>query len=350
MASPSTAESDSSVAPSMTFDPRAVRPVGILGTGIHVPERRLSNHDLERIVDTSDEWITTRTGMKERRTVGPDEAASDLAVPAARAALEAAGVDPTAVDLVLVATASPDYVCCPPTACIVQHAMGATRAAAFDVSGACSGFIAALQTAEGMLAAGRLETAVVIGVEALTKFVDYEERESCVLFGDGAGAVVLQAGATGGEILQVSLGADGSGEELIKMAGGGSRRPFSQEVLDERSAFIRLEGRQVFKFAVGAMDRVVRELLAVEGATVSDLALLVPHQANLRIIQAATDRLGIDPEKVVTNVDRYGNTSAASIPLALHEAIEAGRLARGDLVAMVAFGGGLTWGGALIRW
>lgn len=329
---------------------RRLQAVGITGTGSYVPDRVLTNHDLEALVETTDEWIVTRTGMRERRIAADGEATSDMAIAAGRRALEAAGASAEDVELVLVATASPDHICCPPTACIVQHGLGAVRAAAFDVSSACTSFVSALINGEALVGSGRFRNALVIGAEKLSSLVDYTDRESCVLFGDGAGAVFLEANPEGGKILDMTLGADGSGSDLIKVEAGGSRLPTSLETLEQRQGFISLQGRAVFKFAVSQIESVVQELLMRNGFAVEDLDLFVPHQANLRIIQAAIDRLGIAAERTITTVEQFGNTSSASVPVALDQAVRSGQLASGDLMALVAFGGGLTWGGALVQW
>lgn len=328
---------------------RSQRSVGVLGTGACLPERVLTNRDLEGMVDTSDRWILERTGVRERRLVQPGQAASDLATDAARRALAACGLDAADVELIVVATVTPDSTC-PPTACHVQRKLGAPRAAGFDLSAACSGFANALCVAHHMIGSGSFANALVIGVDVLSSITDYTDRNTCVLFGDGAGAVVLGAEPTDHVLLDHVIGIDGTGTDLIEVPAGGSARPTSQETLDRREHFIRLEGRKVFRFAVGKICEVVNRLAERNGIAVEDIDVLIPHQANLRILEAAAEKLGFPMSKVVVNVDRFGNTSSASIPMALDEAVRAGRLRRGDLVCTVAFGGGLSWGGSLIEW
>ncbi|NOT29176.1 MAG: ketoacyl-ACP synthase III [Planctomycetes bacterium] len=323
--------------------------VGIAGTGSYVPERVVKNAFFERLVDTSDEWIVQRTGIEERRFAADDQATSDLALEASKRALEAAGVKPEELDLIVLGTLTPDYLL-PSTACLVQDRLGATHAGAFDVNAACTGFLTALHTGEAFIAAGRARRVLVIGAEKLTSFVDFTDRSSCVIFGDAAGAAVLtpldECGQ--GEILRTTLGADGKGYDFIHMPGGGSRKPPTQETLEKREHFIRMRGRDVFRFAVTYMGEMVREM--TEGYSPDEIALVVPHQVNKRIIEAALERLDIPPEKVVVNIEKYGNSSAATVPLALDEAVRAGRIEKGKLVVLVAFGAGLTWGGTLIRW
>lgn len=323
--------------------------VGIAGTGHYVPEQVIPNSWFEQHVETSDEWIRQRTGIHERRFAAPDQATSDLCIEAARMALADAGVEPDELDLIVVGTVSPDQFL-PACAPQVQHALGATRAAAYDVVAACTGFLTALSVGEATIAAGRARKALVIGAETLSRFLDLEDRGSCILFGDGAGAAVLQAQEAGGpaEILRLSLGSDGSGYEFIQMVGGGSRRPTRPETIGARENYIRVQGREVYRFAVTTMARVVGEML--EGHDADELGLIVPHQVNQRIIDAACEKLGIGLERVMCNIDRYGNTSAGSVPIALSEAQREGRLERGKLVVMCAFGAGLNWGGALVRW
>ena len=329
--------------------PRGLRRVGILGTGASVPDRVLSNADLERMVATSDEWIRTRTGMRERRIAAPGQATSDLAAAAARQALSQCGMRPEQVELIVVATVTPDHIC-PPTATLVQHKLGCTRAAGFDLSAACSGFMNALWVAHQMVATGSVQNAVVVGADLLSRITDYQDRESCILFGDGAGAVVLGPDPKGGELLDHLVGIDGSGADLIVVPAGGSARPASEETVRARLHFLELEGRKVFKFAVAKMCEVVTSILARNGLELSDLDLLVPHQANLRILEAAAQRLGFPMQQMVVNVDRFGNTSSASVPMAFDEVVRDGRLARGKLACLVAFGGGLSWGASLVRW
>lgn len=332
------------------FRRHAALRVGILGTGAAVPPDVLANSDLERRVDTSDEWIRTRTGMRERRIAAPGLATSDLAAAAARRALRDAGLAPEDLELILVATATPDHTATPSTACLVQSKIGAVRAAGFDVSAACSGFVTALMTARQFLASGAFGNALVIGADLLSRITDYQDRETCVLFGDGAGAVVLHPRAERGEILDQVIGMDGSGADLIKVEAGGSRRPASVETVMGRNHFLRLHGREVFRFAVNKLCELVETLLERNGLSLTDLGLVVPHQANLRILEAAAKKLGLSMDKVYVNIERYGNTSSGSVPIALHEAAQSGRLHEGDLVCAAAFGGGLTWGATLLRW
>ncbi|MDN5344314.1 MAG: 3-oxoacyl-[acyl-carrier-protein] synthase [Clostridia bacterium] len=329
--------------------PAQLRPAGIVGTGSCLPERVVTNAELERIVDTSDEWIRTRTGIRERRLAGPDTAASDLAVPAAVKALDRAGIRPEDLDLIIVATVTPDTLF-PATACLVQERLGARGAAAFDLSAGCSGFIYGLAVANQFISTGVYRTAVVIGVEILSKIINWQDRNTCVLFGDGAGAVVLQAVAPGEGILGLHLGADGNGGNLLSIPAGGSRLPASPDSVREQLHTIHMNGPEVFKFAVRIMGEASLKALEQAGLTRADVDFLIPHQANIRIIEAATKRLGLAPEKVYVNLHRYGNMSSASIPVALDEACREGRLHRGDRVVLVAFGAGLTWGAAVLRW
>jgi 3-oxoacyl-[acyl-carrier-protein] synthase-3 len=322
----------------------------IAGTGSSVPDRVLSNADLERIVSTSDEWIVTRTGISERRIAADGEATSDLAERAGRRALEAAGVDPMDVDLILVSTVTPDMFF-PSTGCLLQGRLGALHAAAFDLSAACSGFIYGLSVADAYLRAGLMRNILVIGAETLSKLVDWKDRNTCVLFADGAGAALVQRTTGDARVLSTHLYADGSKGGQLIVPGGGSRHPISQKVVDENLAKIKMSnGNEVFKTAVRAMEEAAVAALKANGVEISDIDLFVPHQANGRIINATAQRLGLPRERIVVNIGRFGNTSAASIPIALDEAVRAGRLRPGDLLLMVAFGGGLTWGSALVRW
>lgn len=322
----------------------------IAGTGASVPDRVLTNADLERIVNTSDEWIVTRTGISERRIASDSQATSDLAERAAARALEAAAVDPIDVELIVVSTVTPDTFF-PSTGCILQDRLGASHAAAFDLSAACSGFIYGLSVADAYLRAGLMRNILVIGAETLSKVVDWSDRGTCVLFADGAGAALVQRTTGDSRILSTHLYADGSKGKQLIIPGGGSRHPVSQKVLDENLVKIKMaNGNEVFKVAVRSMEDAALAALKANGAEVSDIDLFVPHQANARIINAVAQRLGVPKERIVVNIDRFGNTSAASIPIALDEAVRAGRLKPGDLLLMAAFGGGLTWGSALIRW
>ncbi len=323
--------------------------VGILGAGYHVPETRLTNADLERRLETNDEWIRTRTGIRERRVAAEGEATSDLALPAARRALERAGLDGADLDLIVVATVTPDHAF-PSTACLLQDRLGASHAAAFDISAACTGFLYGLSAAEAMIRAGTARHALVVGAEVLTRILDWQDRSTAVLLGDGAGAVVLGPAAPGFGILSTVLGADGAGAPLVRMPAGGSRLPASPETVAGRMHTFQQHGREVYRFAIQIMGDAAEEALERARLRPEDVALLVPHQANFRIIEAAARRFSFPLDRVWVNIDRYGNTSSASIPIGLAEAAEGGRLHRGDVVLVVAFGAGLTWGAATMRW
>jgi 3-oxoacyl-[acyl-carrier-protein] synthase-3 len=309
----------------------------------------LTNEDLEKLVDTTDEWIQSRAGMRERRIVAKGQATSDLAVAAGRAALERAKLTAEELELIIVATFTPDRPL-PATACYVQSKLDAKNAAGFDLSIACSGFVNALMTADSLVAGGTFRNALVIGAEVMSSVTDYEDRESCVLFGDAAGAAVLGSRSGTGEILDHVVKIDGTGSEMISVPAGGSLRPIDAEAVAARDHFLKLRGRQVFRFAVTAICDVVAEIITRNGFTIDDIDWFVPHQANLRIIEAAATRLDIDLSRVVINIGRFGNTSAASVPLALDEAVRDGRIESGQLVCLVAFGAGLSWGATLLRW
>jgi len=324
-------------------------PVGILGTGKYVPERVLTNQELETMVETNDEWIVSRTGIRERRIAAPEQATSDLALIAARQALDNAGVKANELDLIIVATVTPDMAF-PSTACILQDKLGASKAAAFDLSAACSGFIYGLNNAVNFIASGAYKRVLVIGAECLSRITDYEDRNTCILFGDGAGAVVLGPTEEGRGFRSFVLGADGAGGELLKIAGGGSRYPSSIETIGGKLHYIYMAGSEVFKFAVRIMGSAAAEALEKAGLTQEDVDLLVPHQANMRIIQASLDRLQLTSDKCMINLDKYGNMSAASIPVALAEAVESGRVREGDCLVLVGFGGGLTWAASALIW
>jgi 3-oxoacyl-[acyl-carrier-protein] synthase III len=326
-----------------------VRSVRIASTGSCTPSKVLTNQDLERMVDTSDEWITTRTGIKERRISDADTAASDLAEPASRRALERAGVRPEEIDAIVVATVTGDYWF-PSTACLIQARLGATRAFCMDVMAGCSGFLYACQTGRALISSHMAETVLVVGVEMLTKITDWQDRGTCVLFGDAAGAAVLRPGDDQHQIIGLRLGADGTNASLIELPGGGSRHPMTHEGLDQHQNFIRMKGNEVFKLGVRTMEDVGRQVLQEAGYGVEDLSLLITHQANMRIIEATAKRLEVPPEKMFNNIHKYGNTSSASVPLALDEAIAEGKVHPGDLVLIVVFGAGLTWGACLLRW
>jgi len=324
--------------------------VGIAGTGSSMPSRIVDNNWFAaQGVDTSDEWIVQRTGIKSRRFAAEGEATSTFCIEAARKALEAAKLEATELDLILVATVSPDHML-PACALLVQQAIGATKAAAYDLNAACSGFLTALTTGEAFIAAGTARNVLVIGAETLSRFLDIQDRGSCILFGDGAGAAVLRRfdDCQQGEILRRTLGADGSGYGLIHMKGGGAANPPTHASVDRGDHYIRVQGREVFKFAVSTMGELIAEM--TEGHSYDEIGLVVPHQVNLRIIDACLERMGWNSDKVMINIDKYGNTSAASVPVALDEGVRAGRVEKGKLVVLVAFGAGLTWGGALIRW
>lgn len=326
-----------------------LRPVGVIGTGKYVPEKILTNSDLEKMVDTNDEWIVSRTGIKERHIAAPDQATSDLAYEAAIKALESAGMTGSDLDLIIVATITPDSSF-PSTACILQDKLGAKGAAAFDLSAACSGFVYGLASATSFIQSGMYNNALVIGADCLSRITDYTDRNTCVLFGDGAGAVIVGEVPEGRGFKSFDLGAEGAGGSLLQMEGGGSRLPASVETVENKKHYIYMNGREVFKFAVRVMGTATIEVLRKAGLERTDVDLFVPHQANIRIIQSAMQRLELPEEKVVVNVDKYANTSAASIPLALVEAAEEGRMKAGDTVLMVGFGGGLTWGASVLVW
>ena len=315
--------------------------IHITGTGAYIPHKVMTNHDLEKMVDTSDEWITTRTGIKERHVAAKDEAASDMAIHASRRALENAGLKSDAVELIVVATATPDMFF-PSTACFVQKALGIKEAVSFDVSAACSGFLYALEAAKALMEAGPYKVALVIGSEKLSSITNWKDRNTCVLFGDGAGAAVLQKRSAPGGILSTYLRSDATHTDILNVAGGGSRAPGVAPA-------ICMEGKEVFKLAVHKMMSAAEQALKLAGKKDTDLALLIPHQANLRIIEAIAQRVNIPRDRVFVNVDKYGNMSAATTIVALDEARRQGRVRKGDLVELIAFGAGLTWGAAVIQ-
>jgi 3-oxoacyl-[acyl-carrier-protein] synthase-3 len=321
----------------------------VVGTGSAVPEKVLANSDLEKTVDTTDEWITTRTGIKERRIAAEDEYTSMFATRAAERALEMAGLAPMDLDLIIVATVTPDFPF-PATACLVQNNLKAGKAAAFDISAACSGFLYGVTIANSLIQSGMAKRALVIGAETLSRITDWTDRNSCVLFGDGAGAVILEAREGKNGILGARIHSDGSYWELLHQPACGCRNPVSSRVIDENLAFIKMQGNEVFKLAVRAMEDAANEVLAMEGLQTADVDLFIPHQANKRIIDAIGKRLGLEKEKVYVNLDRFGNTSAASIPIALDEANRNGRLTENDILLLDSFGGGLTWASVLLRW
>lgn len=322
----------------------------IAGTGSYLPEKVLTNFDLEKMVDTTDEWIVSRTGIRERHVAAPEEATSDLATEAGRRALDMAEVDPADLDLIIVATLTPDHYF-PSTAGFVQRNLGAAGAAAFDLEAACTGFIYALTVGDLFIRSGTYGKVLVIGAEVLTRFLDWEDRETCVLFGDGAGAAILLPG-DGGErgIISTHLHSDGTMAELLYAPAGVSRIPITKEGIDQKLNTVKMQGHEVFKMAVTKLSEVVDEVIEANGLDEKDIDFLVPHQANMRIIQATARKLKMPMEKVIVTVDIHGNTSAASVPLALDAAVRGERIKEGDQVLLEAFGGGFTWGAALVRW
>ncbi|NIM19504.1 MAG: beta-ketoacyl-ACP synthase III [Candidatus Latescibacteria bacterium] len=320
----------------------------IIGSGHYCPEKILSNFDLEKIVETSDEWIRTRTGIRERRIANEQEASSDLALLAAEAALKDAGIKADDIDGVIVGTVTPDMQF-PATACLVQDRLGAKNAAAFDLGAACSGFIYGLNTAHGLIVSGQMNTVLVVGVEVLSKFLDWQDRATCVLFGDGAGAAVLGPCDPDDGILGTYMRSDGSLADLLWIPAGGSRAPISEFTYQQREHYIKMKGDGVFKYAVRAMVDATSIVLKQADLDLEQVDHLIPHQANIRIIDAVIGRLGIPEEKVVVNIDRFGNTSSATIPIAFDEVRKSGKIKSGDIVLFVAFGGGFTWGSVLFR-
>jgi 3-oxoacyl-[acyl-carrier-protein] synthase-3 len=321
----------------------------ITGWGMAVPERVLTNEDLTKIVDTNDEWIRTRSGIRERRIASPEQTTASLATEAAVQALNVAQLNPNELDLIIVSTSSPEYIF-PATACLVQDRLGATKAGAFDLLAACTGFIFALNMATQAIRAGSMKNVLVIGAETLSRIVNWKDRNTCVLFGDGAGAFVLQARPERGGVLSAVMRSDGSGGDLLSVPGGGSRFPTSEETIREGLHYIQMNGREVFRFATRVMAQATQEAVSASELTLDDINLMIPHQANKRIIEAALRSLKIPMERCVINLDRYGNTSTASIPIATCEAIQDGRLKPGDKVVFVGFGAGLTWGAAVALW
>ncbi len=324
------------------------RTVSIIGTGSYVPEKVLTNQDLAKIVDTSDEWIHSRTGMRERHIAAADQATSDLGTEAAKAALADAGIDAEEIDLLFVATLSPDMFF-PSTACFVQDKIGAKNAFCYDLGAACSGFLYSLETAKNQIACGAAKTALVIGAEKMSTFIDWEDRSTCILFGDGAGAAVIQAGGEGRGIMQAAMGSDGSLANLLWTPGGGSRNPISHEMIDQRQHYLKMQGREVFKHAVVRMAEAVNQALEKNNLRADEIKCFIPHQANIRIIDAIVKRLGI-AGRVYTNVEKYANTSSAALAIAMDEAAKDGTIQQGDLVALTVFGGGFTWGANVLEW
>jgi 3-oxoacyl-[acyl-carrier-protein] synthase-3 len=327
----------------------SLRPVGVAGLGRYVPEKRLTNQDLEKIVDTSDEWIVQRTGIRERRIAAPSDVTSTLAIHAARQALEHAQVDPMDLDLVICATVTGDQPF-PATACRIGYDLGAKDAGGFDLAAACSGFVFATQVGANMVRGGAYNNVLVCGAEILSRILDYEDRNTCVLFGDGAGAAVLRPHeACGqGEYLGGSISMEGGAEDVLAQPGGGSRHPASADSVEQRLHFMKMGGTKVFRFAVRVFAKLVRDVVEEYGA--EQLGVIIPHQVNQRIIESAMEQVGLPMDLVFSNIDRYGNTSAASVAIALREAYDAGRLEKGKLVLMPAFGAGMAWGHTLLRW
>jgi 3-oxoacyl-[acyl-carrier-protein] synthase III len=325
------------------------RTCSIVSVGSYVPERILTNADLAKMVDTSDEWITTRTGIKTRRIAAEQEFTSDIAANAARLAIERAGVTPEQIDLIIVATITPDMPF-PSTACLVQQKIGACRAAAFDIEAACSGFIFALEIGQQFIMSRTYDTVLVIGAEKLSSIIDWSDRNTCVLFGDGAGAAILQNRPNSHGLLTACMGADGTKAGLLSMPAGGSRCPATADSVASRLHYLRMDGKETFKNAVNAMYTAARESLRRCELDITKIKCIIPHQANRRIIDAVAERLGAQPEQLFVNLEKYGNTSAASVAIALDEAVQSGRIQQGDLLLLVVFGAGLTWGAAVIEW
>src|SRR5436853_7853478 len=328
---------------------KALRTVSIIGTGSYVPDKILTNADLSRMVDTSDDWIITRTGIKERRIAEKDENTSDMATKAALKALEQAKISPKEIDLTLVATATPDRLF-PATACFVQKKIGATNAACLDISAACAGFLFGLEIAWQLMTSHTHDTVLVIGAEKLTSITNWTDRNSCVLFGDGAGAAILRHRGSAHGVISTHIGSDGRYTDILFMPGGGSRCPITRDNVDKNLATIHMTGKEVYKQAVTAMVNASRKALADAGLSAEDIACVIPHQANLRIIEAIADRLKIPLDRFYVNLDKYGNTSAAAVAIALDEANRSGRIKPGDFILMVVFGGGLTWASTVIEW
>ena len=322
---------------------------GILGTGHSYPAGILTNADLEKIVDTSDEWITTRTGIKQRRKAAPGEYTSQFATRASQEAIERAGIDPADIDLILCATVTPDQIL-PSTACLIQAQLGANKAAAMDIVAACAGFLYGLTIAEPMIRSGQIKYALVIGAELLTRYVDYTDRGTCILFGDGAGAAILGPVEGDRGILAARIRSDGRYEEQLYAPGGGTKGGFSAETIARGDHFFKMKGNEVFKIAVRSMSDISKQVLCEAKLTTEDVNLFIPHQANQRITEAVANMLKVDPARVYSNISQHGNTSSASIPICLDECVEAGLVKKDDIVLMAAFGGGFTWGGVVMRW
>lgn len=321
----------------------------IVSTGSYVPEKVLANSDLEKMIETSDEWIIERTGIKERRIADESQAASDLAYEAAKKALKGADLKPEDLDLIIVTTVTGDMPF-PSTACILQDKLGAKKATAFDINAACSGFLYGLYVADSFIKSGIHKRILVVGTEVLSKITDWDDRTTCILFGDGAGAVIIEPTEEDRGVISMHIHSDGSMWDLLNMPGGGSRNPASKDSIEKRLHFIKMKGNEIFKVAVRKLEDLAVKILKENKLEPSQISLFIPHQANLRIIQAIAERLGIPMDKVYININRYGNTSAASIPIALDEAVRAGKVKDGDYILLEAFGGGLTWASALIKW
>lgn len=326
----------------------SMRRASIIGTGIYVPEKVVTNQDLAERVDTSDDWIYSRTGMRERRIAATDQATSDLAAEAARNALADAGIGAEEIDLIIVATLSPDMFF-PSTACFVQDAIGAKNAFCYDLGAACSGFLYALDCARNQIRAGAVDRVLVIGAEKMSTFIDWEDRSTCILFGDGAGAAVLEASDQGRGVMQSVMGSDGSLAELLWTPGCGSRHPATPEVLEQRMQYLTMQGREVFKHAVVRMGDSVMQALAKNDLTADDIQCFIPHQANSRIIESIGKRLGVT-DRMYSNIEKYANTSSAALAIALHDAVQEGVVKQGDLVVLTVFGGGFTWGATILEW
>lgn len=326
-----------------------LRPVGITGMGSYAPPQVVTNADLEKLVDTTDEWITTRSGIKERHKAPDDMATSDLGLQAAKIALENAGVKPEEIELIIFATVSPDKIL-PSTACILQDKLGCVNAAAFDLMAGCTGFVYGLSVASQMVATGAYNKVLVVGADILTKLVDWEDRNTCVLFGDGGGAAVVEPVEEGYGILGHTIGAEGSGHIFIELPAGATFMPATHQTIDDRMHYIKMQGREVFKFAVNIMNKATRDVVEKAGITLDDIDLVIPHQANIRIIEAAAKRLKLQNGRVFSNLHKFGNTSAGTIPLALVDAMAEGKIHKGDTIILVGFGAGLTYGAMLMKW
>ncbi len=321
----------------------------ITGIGSYLPNKILTNYDLEKMVDTTDEWIIQRTGIRERRIVENGMITSDLATQASLRAMEDAGVSAEELDMIISSTITPDHIF-PSTSCYIQQKLGATRASAFDILAACAGFIYAMSIGQSFVNSGAMKTVLIVGAECLSKITDYTDRTTCVLFGDGAGAAIIQKSCTKHEILSTNLAADGVQADVLIMPGGGAKNPASLESIRQRMHYIQFKGKEVFKLAINNITNMILETVEKNGLRLKDIDLIIPHQSNLRIIEATMEKLGLPMEKTFVNIDKYGNTSSASIPIAIDEARKEGRLHKGNIVMLVAFGGGLTWGSSIIRW